>query len=397
MRRLYVLIILAVLLSAVACAPVTVPTAAPPTVAVAQPTSAPTAAPTVAPTAVPPTEAPTVAPTAVPPTVAPTVAPTTAPTTAPTVAPTAAVSPTAAVTSTTSASGFPVTITNCGITQTFNAPPKAAVTMNQAATEVMLALGLQDSMVGTAYLDDEILPEFKEAYDSNPVLAKEYPSKEVLLAAQPDFVYALYSSAFGDDAAGPREDLQKHNIGTYISPMGCPKDVRPEKYTLDILYQEIRDIGAIFGVSDRAEALIAQYEAQLADVQTKIGTVNEPPTIMWWDDEGPSVGACCGAPNEIMRLAQAKNVFEDVPGSWGTVTWEEVVARNPNTIVLVDASWSPAADKQKALESDPAVASVDAVKNQNYVILAFSSTTPGIRNVAAVEDLAKQLYPDKFK
>jgi iron complex transport system substrate-binding protein len=36
--------------------------------------------------------------------------------------------------------------------------------MNQAATEIMLALGLHDRMVGTAFLDDSILPEFAEAY-----------------------------------------------------------------------------------------------------------------------------------------------------------------------------------------------------------------------------------------
>ena len=56
-------------------------------------------------------------------------------------------------------SSFPVTIKNCGRTTTYDAPPQRAVTMNQAATEIMLALGLADQMVGTAYLDDAILPQ----------------------------------------------------------------------------------------------------------------------------------------------------------------------------------------------------------------------------------------------
>ncbi len=49
---------------------------------------------------------------------------------------------------TTAAGGFPLTIENCGLTQTYAAPPQRAVTMNQHVTEVMLALGLQDRMVG---------------------------------------------------------------------------------------------------------------------------------------------------------------------------------------------------------------------------------------------------------
>ena len=45
-------------------------------------------------------------------------------------------------------------ISNCGVQSWVQEPPKRVVTMNQGTTEVMLALGLEDSMVGTAYLDD---------------------------------------------------------------------------------------------------------------------------------------------------------------------------------------------------------------------------------------------------
>lgn len=71
-----------------------------------------------------------------------------------------------------------VVINNMGRTVKFTEPPKRAITLNQHATEIMLALGLQDSMVGTAYLDDQILPKFKDAYEKIPVLSKQYPSKK---------------------------------------------------------------------------------------------------------------------------------------------------------------------------------------------------------------------------
>src|SRR6476659_2318689 len=71
---------------------------------------------------------------------------------------------------------FPATIDNCGIKTTYTAAPKAAVSVNQAATEIMLSLGLQASMVGTAYLDDAVAPALQAAYESVPVLSDEYPS-----------------------------------------------------------------------------------------------------------------------------------------------------------------------------------------------------------------------------
>ena len=105
---------------------------------------------------------------------------------------------------------FNVTIENCGFTQTFTAPPERAVSLTQHTTEIMLALGLQDKMVGTAYLDDAILPQYDAAYKKIPVLSDKYPSHEVLLGVSPDFVISGFASAFARPgecraARGPAE------------------------------------------------------------------------------------------------------------------------------------------------------------------------------------------------
>jgi iron complex transport system substrate-binding protein len=120
--------------------------------------------------------------------------------------------------------------------------------------------------------------------------------------------------------------------------------------------------------------------------------------VFWYDNgDPPSAGACCGVPDEIIRLAGAENVFKDTPGSWKTVSWEEVVARNPDAIVLVDASWSPAAGKRVFLTSSKAFSSIEAIKAQRFVTIDFSASTPGIRIVAAVRKLAEALYPGQFR
>ena len=56
---------------------------------------------------------------------------------------------------------------------------------------------------------------------------------------------------------------------------------------METIYGELRDIGRIFGVSSRAEALIATYQADIKAIQARIGVVSKPPTVFWYDDGDP--------------------------------------------------------------------------------------------------------------
>ena len=289
-------------------------------------------------------------------------------------------------------------VENCAVSTAYERPPARAVTLNQAATEVMLALHLEDRLVGTAYLDDRILPELAAAYGRVPVLASKYPSTEVLLAARPDFLYAAYPGAFGPTGVGSRADWKARGVDTYLAPAGCADRNRPPGVTLETTFNELRDVARIFGVTARAAKLIDTYRAELRSVQDRVGADAKPPAVFWYDSgDPPEAGACCGAPNEILRHLGARNIFADTPGSWAPVSWEAVIARNPDVIVLANASWSTAEVKRTLLLSRRALAGIEALKQKRIVEIDFSYTTPGIRNVAAVRKLAEALYPDRFR
>jgi iron complex transport system substrate-binding protein len=112
--------------------------------------------------------------------------------------------------------------------------------------------------------------------------------------------------------------------------------------------------------------------------------------------EIPYVGAGGGTPNEIIQLAGGKNIFADVEGNWASISWEEVIARNPEVIVLVDADWTSAEDKKNMLKTDPRFSDLTAVKHNKFVTIDFVYTTEGVRNAEAVSIIAKGLYPEKF-
>ena len=292
------------------------------------------------------------------------------------------------------ASYEPVRISNCGHEVTYTAPPKRAVTLNQHATEVMLALGLQDSMIGTAYIDDEILPEYREAYGQIEVLAEQYPSWEVLLGADPDFLFGGFASAFTrKENSPPRDELLRLGIHSYLSTASC--STREGPLTLDQVYVDFLNIGKIFGVEDRATALVEQWQTELAGAKSRIGSGVASPKVFLYDsgDDAPFTAACCGAANLVIEEAGGVNIFGDLPGNYKTVNWEEVVERDPEIVVLIEADWSTSADKEKLLLESESLASISAVENQRFVIVPFSSTVPGPRVPELVKTLVKAFHP----
>ena len=270
----------------------------------------------------------------------------------------------------------------------YNEPPSRAITLNQHVTEVMLALELQEYMVGTAYIDDEILPQYQAAYQSVPVLAEEYPSREVILGQNPDFLYGGFRSAFGDDAAGSQEELNKIGIGTYLTSSICNIG-SPD--TLDDVYTDISSIGEIFGVSERADALVNALAEEVDKAASQAGSSGDAPRVFLFDsgDDAPFTATCCSMFTNMIETAGGENIFDEVDGRWKTVSWEEVIDRDPELIVLTEADWSTSQEKIDLLLGDPALADITAVKEQRFVVLQFSSLVPGIRNAAAIAELAE--------
>ncbi|KAL7536151.1 hypothetical protein ACHAWF_005376 [Thalassiosira exigua] len=317
-----------------------------------------------------------------------------------------------------SALDYPIGITNCGVQQWIPSPPKRAVTMNQGTTEIMLALGLEDRMVGTAYMDDYIWPELEEAYKKVPVIAEKYPTIEQLEAVNPDFVYASYGSAFRDgrvnytdmvaedecslvddqNRSHCREELHNHGIQTYLQKPYCELlEHRPEATTLETLYSEIWDIASIFDVYDSGRKLVDTIDGHFRDAAKVANGDGLPPiSVLWldgWDAEEPFVGACCGSVQTIVEKSGAKHIFDDLgiddKKSWENVGWEKIVERDPDVIVLVDASWDLAHQKIYELCAHNITRELRAVQNRAFIQVPFSASTLGARIGALSYNLAE--------
>ncbi|MGW0734150.1 ABC transporter substrate-binding protein [Streptomyces sp. NPDC002851] len=288
------------------------------------------------------------------------------------------------------AAGFPYTVTNCGVRTTYTAPPQRAVTMNQHATEVLLELGLRDRIAGTAYLDDEVLPKYAKDYKSLPVLAEKYPSYEKLLSADPDFVYGGYASAFAGNEGRSRAALAKSGINTRLNIEGCSGG---RASTMKDVYREVRETGRTFGVGERAERWVASAEREVADTAGELGDVEPVPVFVY--DSGDKVAFTAGGTgigNEIIERAGGRNVFADLKKPFGNASWEDVVERAPEWIVIYDYGGTTVEQKKRRLLDDPALADVPAVKHRRFAVLPLSDAVLGVRAPGAVRNLAEQLH-----
>ncbi|TNC18611.1 putative F420-0 ABC transporter substrate-binding protein [Georgenia sp. 311] len=282
--------------------------------------------------------------------------------------------------------GFPVTVATCGTETTLAAPPERIVTIKSAATEMVLALGAGDRIVGSAFADGPL----PEGVTEPPVLAERNPSREAVLDLAPDLVYAGWESNLSDEGAGERAGYEELGISTYVSPSACQDPAhQPNPLTFEDVFAEIEEAGRLLGTPQEAAALVAEQRAALEAVEPD----GEGRTALWYSSgrDTPFVGAGIGAPQMIMEAAGLTNVAADVQDTWTSLSWEAVAERAPDVIVLVDSAWNTAAQKVEVLETNPVTAALPAVQEGRYLTVPFAATEAGVRNVAAVADLVDQL------
>lgn len=285
-----------------------------------------------------------------------------------------------------------VTIENEGMSITYEEAPKKAISINQHVTEVMLALGLEESMVGTAYLDDQIYPPLQEAYDQVPVLAEQYPSKEQVISTEADFIYGGWASAFNEKNLMSREEMEQLGIGSYLQSSSVK--VAPE---LEDIYTDIRNIAKIFRVEERGETLIEEMNADIEKIKEKVPTVDKPIDVLVFDSGDKDVfTATQNFMNTLVKMAGANNIFGDIEKNWATVSKEDAVERNPEAIIVIDYGSTTAEEKINFLKNDPALSQTPAVQNERFVVLPLSAASEGVRVAEALEIIVKGLYPDSF-
>lgn len=183
----------------------------------------------------------------------------------------------------------------------------------------------------------------------------------------------------------------------------------------------MRIIGKLFGEEERAEEFVKFHDEQIAkvtDVLAKQTDLKKP--VVFMERAGGYSDDCCmsfGNENfgKMVELAGGVNMAKDfIPGTFGTVNPEQIIASNPDQVIVTGSNWElyvpggkwigvgPGADKAEAerklaeLMKRPGFTDIKAVKDGNVHAIWHQFYNSPYQFVA-VQQIAKWLHPDLFK
>ena len=304
------------------------------------------------------------------------------------------------------AAAYPVTVTSCGVPVTYDRAPQRAVSNDINTTEDMLALGLESHMVGTfaavgdGPVDQPAIPPqyqagFKKVRDVDP---DDYFTLEQLVALHPDFLFAGWNYGLQTGTNLTPTYLAKYGIKTLVLDESCAHVVPgTDSVGINDTYTDLRNLGEIFNVRARAQQVIASMQAQVAAAQAKVAGL-APIKVFDYDsgESAPFTGPGLAMPTALIALGGGVNIFASLKQSWTSVSWEQVVAAQPQCIIINDYGTPTVAQKEKFLETFAASKNLPAVKNRCFLALSYDEVTPGPRNAEAVVAIAKWLHPAAF-
>ena len=247
--------------------------------------------------------------------------------------------------------------------------PTRIVSLNPTTTELLFAIGAGPRVVGRTSYD--IFPaEVRGVADLGQGLR---PNVEAVLAVHPDLVL-LYASADNRDAA---RRLRAAGVATAA-------------YRIDRIADMVRVtllLGRLSADTAAAQRTVDSVGATLERVRKATATLPHP-TLFWplWESPLLSVGRGSFL-NELIDIAGGRNVFADLPQPSPTVTFEELLRRDPDMIVASDAS-------RKRLEANDRFQTLRAMREHHFATIDSTvATGPSARVGASAVALARLLHP----
>ena len=293
---------------------------------------------------------------------------------------------------------YPLTITSYGpdgeeYTTVYEEAPQKVVAVYQGCVETMLALGLEDHLVATAGLDNEVPDDQKAAFSQVDYLDEFTPSKETVTMLEPDMIFS-WVSLFDSDTLGAPQEWEDKGTHVYINTNTAVKED-----SLENEYNDILNIGKIFDVQDRAEALVNNMKETIASVTEKTAGQEDKPTVMVvesMNDTFTNYGASSVAGDMVTQLGGTL-----LNSDASSVGKEDLVAADPDVIFVVYMPYTgddPETVKQENLDKileDEALSSLSAVQNGRVVPIMLSEMyASATRTQDGIETIAKGLYPD---
>ncbi|MFJ3957056.1 ABC transporter substrate-binding protein [Arthrobacter sp. NPDC090010] len=288
-------------------------------------------------------------------------------------------------------------IQNCGRTLAFTSIPSRAVAMTPGQSELLIKLGLADSVVAEAQSKGrELAAELKSTGKVIQLSDKTPPGRESLLGVRPDFVYSPTGYEFtAEQGFASIEQLKKAGAESYVATAGCLE--RRSSAEVGDLLTDIGNLGAIFGVRDRAAAVQEEARTALNDVSKAVDGKKRPRVLEVFV-EGSTISAIgAGIEHDMIHRAGGDNVFSPTDPAFSSffsavISPETLTQKNPEAIVFT--TLDKAHEQATLAFLRQKFPNVPAVKDNRLIAIDSDEVMPGTwGNIRAVQEIARGLHP----
>lgn len=244
------------------------------------------------------------------------------------------------------------------------------VSLNAAATQILVDLGLEDRIVGV------------NNTFSNPAAVKEKPKVgrgfgniniEAILGLKPDIVFAYDSDA---------KILEKKNINVFVV----------KTCNLNEVVSLVIEIGRAVNKQVQARSIAGKMQKRIDQIQEKLKGVKLRPLVYF---ESGSIGrtrAPGSLTHDLITMAQGINLAKEEPVPFPLISNEYIIEKDPDIIISEEYGVS-----KKEVEKRDGWQNLKAVKNNKIFIspAVYTNYTP--KCIEGLEQYARWLHPEAFK
>ena len=287
------------------------------------------------------------------------------------------------------------------------------VSLLPSATEIVCALGLEDSLVGVTHECDHPV-----GISSKPHLTASRISHETMTSAEIDHavrsqldghgtIYDLDTELLAElgpdliitqelcDVCAVSYEIVKKAAKSYVADATV---VSLEPNTIEDIFDNIRYVAELCGVADRGDRLVSDLQKRLDEVTNKTSRLGKKRVFMleWLE---PPFSPGHWVPQQV-EIAGGISLLGEVGKKSVTTSYEAIAESDPDTMVMIPCGYY-AADILRQLPQTvfpESWKSIRAVFDDNIWALDATSyfSRPGPRVVDGAEILAKILHPEVF-
>lgn len=279
---------------------------------------------------------------------------------------------------------FPVTIPDQrGEEFTFEGPAMRIISLAPSNTEILFAVAAGGQVVG------------RDTFSDYPAAALNLTDigggfgaldTESILASSPDLVLA--------GELTPVEQVQAlEELGLRVFVLGNPID-------LPGMYESLRTVARMTGHLEETETLIASLEARVEAVEGRLAGVTDRPLVLYeldgTDPNAPWVPGPGTFVDTLLKMSGADSMSSSLEGAWVQVSLETIIEKDPEIILLGDATWGGVTPEMVAARGGWDVLTA-VLQGRVYPFDDNLVSRPGPRLVDGLEALAVLFHPDLFE